>query len=44
MMVMMEHFDGRHAEKAAKMCEGEEGTMYAQLGEYVNQLALQLKA
>jgi len=33
-----------HAEKAAKMCDAEEGTMYGQLGEYVKQLALQLKA
>ena len=44
MMVMLEDFDCRHAEKAAKMCDAEEGTMYGQLGEYVKQLALQLKA
>jgi len=34
----------KHAESGAQMCSGEEGTMYAQLGEYVKQLALQLKA
>jgi len=33
-----------HALRAARICEVEEGTMYQQLGEYVKQLALQLKA
>jgi len=35
--------DRRHAESAARMCDGEEGTMYAQLGDYVKQLGQQLK-
>jgi len=33
----------KHAESAARMCDGEEGTMYAQLGDYVKQLGQQLK-
>ena len=36
--------DFRHALRAARICEVEAGTMYQQLGEYVKQLALQLKA